>query len=383
VRIDNANSQSVPSQQDEGALARQQDDGGVWHGAAVQLAQDPRDIITDAAEEITFEHSEHVESHKLEEREIEEEPPLELPALESIITYLDTAGQGEDAEERLRAFVEALKRNANRDRDPNHSHGHIGPREESRRQFGCVTEQFLALAFAADALRREGGYETLLDEVHEALEELHEDFSSRIRTDLNTVNAAGAFAGGDAEKLDAFQATYHDAVINGQSLGAMLKGALDRFGEDDYRSSVQHLIRALGDDLAAMRGPSAEPARLGAVLQDLYQMEILATMLEGCQTLAKRLSADHGVPAPRAGVLLQDLIAASGERWSNAGRFNAIADKHGAAQPTPRVAFLTSVKTLIRAVPVKVFADTDARSNVIDAAQAALDAAIEKEEEES
>ncbi len=85
--------------------------------------------------------------------------------------------------------------------------------------------------------------------------------------------------------------------------------------------------------------------------------------------------------ARRAEDLLQDIVSASGERWSNPGRFNAIADKYGAADPTPRVWFLSATKTLIKSLPIKVFSDTDARSNVLDAAQGALDTAIELEEQ--
>jgi type III secretion protein W len=161
----------------------------------------------------------------------------------------------------------------------------------------------------------------------------------------------------------------------------MLKGALERFGADDYRGAVQHLIRALGDDLASMRGTSVQPARLNAVLQDLYLMEVLATVLDSCQTLTRKLSASAGVKPPRAEELLQDIVSASGERWSNASRFTAIADKYAEAEPTARVSFLTMMKALVKNLPVKVFADADARSNVLDAAQGALDSAIEQEEQ--
>ncbi len=169
-------------------------------------------------------------------------------------------------------------------------------------------------------------------------------------------------------------------MLNGQNLGEMLKGALERFGSNDYRSAVKALTRALGDDLASMRGTSAQPSRLNAVLQDLYQMEVLATMLDGCQTLASKMTAAHRVPPAAPGNLLQDLVAASGERWSNASRFGAIADKYGARDATARVSFLTQVKQLVRNMPTKVFADADARSNVLDAAQGALDDAVALEE---
>ncbi|MEJ1965628.1 MAG: TyeA family type III secretion system gatekeeper subunit [Gammaproteobacteria bacterium] len=63
------------------------------------------------------------------------------------------------------------------------------------------------------------------------------------------------------------------------------------------------------------------------------------------------------------------------------GRFDAIADKFGAAEPPARIAFLATVRSLVRDLPLKIFADTDARTNVLDAAQGALDSAIALEEE--
>jgi type III secretion protein W len=372
LRIDNSSSQPPASGQG-GMNARPEAETGVWRGARVQVAADPDDLLTDAAEEITFEHAERVESRSLEEREIEEPPPLELPPIHQIHEYLEASGHG-DPQRRLEEFVDTLKRNA-------HQSGGAGPRQEARRQFGEGTEQYLALAFAAGELEREGGSDALLDEVRTALEELQDDFGPRLRADLNSIGAAAQFGGGDPGRVAALQGSYRDAVLGGQNLGEMLKGALERFGERDYRAAVQHLIRALGDDLAAIQGPSAQPARLNAVLQDLYSMEVLATLLEGCQKLAHLMNAEHGLPMPPAADLLQDLIGASGERWSNPGRFGAIADKYGAAEPAPRIAFLTTTRALVRDLPLKVFPDTDARANVLEAAQGALDAAVALEED--
>lgn len=372
IRVDNSTTQQLGDRQDDNLADDPSSQDGVWRGANVQVTATPDDLLTDAAEEITFGHSEHVESHKLEEREIEEEPPLELPRLDEILTYLESSGK-DDQQEKLKQFLEALKRNAQQNNG-------TSPREESRRQFGNETEQFLALSYAAQSLQQEGGNDALLAQVRESLQELHEDAGSRIRANLNTIHAAEQFGAGDADRIAAFQAAYHDAVLGGQNLGEMLKGALERFGTDDYRAAVKSLIRALGDDLASLRGTSVQPTRLNAVLQDLYQMEVLATMLDGCQALSSRMNTKHQLPAPAAGTLLQDLVSASGERWSNASRFNAIADKHGAKEPAARIEFLVQVKQLVRNMPLKVFADTDSRSNVLDAAQGALDDAIALEE---
>ncbi len=374
MRIDNSTTQKLGPGQDDTVADDPSPQNGIWRGTSVQVSATPEDLLTDAAEEITMSHSEHMESHKLEEREIEEEPPIELPGIEEILTYLESSGH-EDQQEKLKQFVEALKRNAEHGSD-------TSPREESRREFGNETDQFLALSYAAQSLEQEGGHDTLLEQVREALQELHEDAGSRIRADLNTIHAAAEFGEGNADRIAALQAAYHDAVLDGQGLAAMLKGALERFGTQDYRAAVRSLIRALGDDMAAIRGASVQPTRLNAVLQDLYQMEVLATMLDGCQTLATKMSTQHHLPPAPAGNLLQDLVAASAERFSSAGRFNAIADKYGAQEPAARISFLTHVKYLVRDMPTKVFADTDARSNVLNAAQGALDDAVALEEEE-
>jgi type III secretion protein W len=373
LRIDNSSQQPTLASGQGGRAAPQDRDAGLWQGATVQVAADPFDLITDAAEEITFEHSERAEACKLEEREIEEPQQVDLPPIEKILSYLEATGKG-DPDERLRRFIDAVRRNAEHKSD-------TGPREQARQEFGDVTEQFLALSFAAHELAREGSNDPLLQEVHTALEELNDDFGPQVRADLNTIDAAAQFGQGDAQRVGAFQASYRDAVLGGQDLAGMLKGALERFGESDYRGAVQQLIRALGDDLASMRGPSVQPTRLNAVLQDLYSMEVLATMLESCQRLAQKVGAQAGHAALEASNLLQDLVAASGERWSNPGRFSAIADKYGMAAPGQRVAFLTDVKALVREVPVKVFADADARFNVLNAAQGALDEAVATEEE--
>ncbi len=164
MRIENSSQQSLSSRPDDTGTARHQESApGMLQGAAVRVASDPSDPNGDSKEEISFEHSERVESHKLEEREIEDEPPLELPPINAILEYLETAAKENDPEERLKAFVAGLKRNAQQRQGEGES-AKNGPREESRRQFGTVTEQFLALSFAAQELAREGGHETLLRE---------------------------------------------------------------------------------------------------------------------------------------------------------------------------------------------------------------------------
>lgn len=81
--------------------------------------------------------------------------------------------------------------------------------------------------------------------------------------------------------------------------------------------------------------------------------------------------------------LMKELVNITGEKWVSASRFNAMADRFGATDVRTRIAFLAGLKGLVRDMPVKVFTDLDARHAILVAAQEALDAAIDAEEEEA
>lgn len=377
MRIDNSSTQSWTAR-DDGPSADAQAQSGVWQGRPISVAASDEDILSDAAEEISFARAEHVEARKLEDRKIEESPEFDLPPIEAILAYLNATGDAY-AEERLKQFVDALKRNAQRS-DIN-QHRTNSPRNEARRRFDGPTEQYLALSYAVTALSSSGSDHALLDQVRDALQDLHEEEGRGIHANLNTVDVAAQFGEGDPARFKDFQATYRDAVLDGETLNGMLEHVLNRFGARDYQRTIQHMIRALGSDLSAIQGPSVERTRLHAVLQDMYQMEVLSTLLEGCQRLVDRMSTRHALAGAGGGELLRDLVSASADRWSNAARFMAIADKHDIKDIAPRITFLSGLKILAADIPVKVFPDVDARSNVLDAVQEAVDIAVDQEDQ--
>lgn len=86
--------------------------------------------------------------------------------------------------------------------------------------------------------------------------------------------------------------------------------------------------------------------------------------------------------AGQAFALMKDLINLTGEKWVSAQRFSAMADRWELNDAQARITFLTGVKGLLRDMPEKVFPDLDQRQSIISAAQEALDAAIELEEEQ-
>jgi type III secretion protein W len=80
--------------------------------------------------------------------------------------------------------------------------------------------------------------------------------------------------------------------------------------------------------------------------------------------------------------LTREVIRLTGERWANASRFTGLATQMGVTDTAGQIAFLTGLKSLMREIPVKVYADPDTRDALMKALQGALDEAIEREREE-
>ncbi|MNE89718.1 TyeA [compost metagenome] len=116
-------------------------------------------------------------------------------------------------------------------------------------------------------------------------------------------------------------------------------------------------------------------------MQDLYHLEVTATVLDGCKELQALLAEKHGITGMSPVVLMRGLVDVSAEKWVSAQRFTGLSESCGARAPEPQIHFLTTVKVLLREMPVQVFVDSEQRQVVFGAVQDALDAAIDREEE--
>lgn len=92
------------------------------------------------------------------------------------------------------------------------------------------------------------------------------------------------------------------------------------------------------------------------------------------------MAASPKSKSSKAFELMKELIMLTGEKWVSASRFTGMADRWGLQDPTLRVTFLGGVKDLIREMPIQLFEDADVRQSILNAAQEALDAAIDEEE---
>lgn len=347
---------------------------GQWRGENVQVGGDARSSITDAAEELTFAHSERASKSRIENRDVRAAGDIRFAEVEKLMEYLNQTGAG-DADAKLEEFAKKLMEQHRE----NQGQGGANPREQARQQFGDVAGQYAALVATLARLKKSGASGALTAAVQDAIDNLEDDFGGEIKANLNTVNAATAFAAGDGAKLQSFQGAYHDAVMGDGTLAGTMRQALKRFGDGDFSAGVKRLIQALGDDLAA-QGPSADPNKLKAVLEDLYQLEVLTTVHDASKTLIGRIERQHGRAPSKPGDMMQELVGASGERWVPASRFAAYADKLATGNITMAVQLLTGWRALVAGMPPKVFADLDARTAVVSAIQEAMNSAIEREE---
>lgn len=366
MRVDGAQFSQAGLQGDgrAGDAAAQQ---GSWRGEAVMVQASAASLLADAAEELTFAQAEREEEKEVSERHVRPESSTTVPQIQEIMAYLQLMGDDAARQGKLEALTARLR-----------GSGGAGAGHAAREAFADISEQFLALAYVRRRCEEEGE-PAAAAAVAEDLEALVEDHGPAIRAGLNTAEAARDFAADDPGRSAGFRECYRETVLGREALGDTFNAILDRFGGDDTRRSISALIRAVGDDLAA-RGPSTAPAELRSILEDLYQLEVLATVLDGCNELKDVMARDFDVPALPVDKLMKRLVGLAGERWVGSDRFTGLARDLNATAPGADVAFLTRTKGILRDIPLKVFADPDSRDKVIQAAQEALDLAIEDEE---
>ncbi|WP_063569699.1 type III secretion system gatekeeper subunit SctW [Achromobacter ruhlandii] len=341
----------------------QQQVGTMLGQAAV--AVDGEVSLADSAEELSLHMAEKTEDKHHAERKIGRDAPLQLLSAEAIVAYLAESHDA-DAQEKLIELARHLQA------------GGADPRQAAARAFGDAARQYLGLQYALRQGERDGAPEDVLDGLREALADLELESGPQIRASLNTIGAAAGYAG-DARGVADFQRTYQDVVLGEASLAKTLTLALERFGGKDVGRGLQQLIQALGQDLAAAR-PSTSPDRLQALMQDLYQLGVAVTVLDGCGELGEKMARDHGKPLA-ADRLMQDLVNISNEKWLSESRFAALAASHGADSVAARITFLGGVRAVLKDLPLPMFPDVDARQSALSAAQLALDAAIDEEYE--
>ena len=319
--------------------------------------------LTDSAEEISLHMAHQVEDKHHAERKIRGDHVVPRLSPTAILAYFEQARE-DDAQAKLDELAAHILL------------AQIEPRDAILQFSNNAARQFLALQYVINKGEQNRASEDRLAELAEALAELAQQHGSAVRAGLNTIDAAASYAR-NASDVVQFEQTYHDIVLGEATLAKTLSVALSRFGGQRIAEGLLGLIQALGLDLAAAR-PSISTTRIRALLTDMHHLRVAVTILDECQTLATRLAATVGKALDQER-LMQDIVGISGDKWISASRFLGLTDDHGIRSVPDRIAFLSSVRAMLKDLPIPIYSDDEARNAVLGAAQYALDTAIDEE----
>ena len=347
----------------------------------VQL--DHESVLANAADELTQQFSTKVEEKTLKERRLGtsgKPPALNRSQIHALLQALD---QGAQTDKQRHQDIQALASRILR--SPHNA------RKEVARQGGQASQQYLTLLEVAELLQDgtlgQGVDSRALDAVLDAADELETEHGNAIWADINTVQAAQSHATQTQEPgaAQSFRQTYRDTVLGATDLNSTLKLVLEKHQSRQgasFTQVLQDMVNALGMDLAAAR-PSRDPVRLQSLVSDLYQLGVIAAVIDNCNDLGQELQAQFGTPMLKPSALTSDLAGLSNERWVDATRFDSLARQHQCdSPPSCKVAFMAGIRQALKALPLQIFASPEARQAILDAAQTALDRAIDMEAEE-
>lgn len=228
--------------------------------------------------------------------------------------------------------------------------------------------------------RRDEAVAALRQSIQDAARQLESSERGTIFASLNAGDAASTQA--DPEKfLDA----YGELVHGDRHFGERFAQLLERYQPDELRNALPAIKRALADDLAAAT-QSQDPIRLHAVLSELGHMHVASTLMELVDTMTKqfnRMQAASSASKLERSSLVGELKKLWGTGFVTAGHFQALVENLGLPHdpPAPRIQMLTELRKVLTRLPPAIFQDDKSRLSMLDALQAALNEAIEDEED--
>lgn len=336
-------------------------------------------VFSDSMEELSASLSERTQEKKLRERSLgrlDEELALLRERLQEMLAAMAGEGSEEKPAHILKEEIQALTQRILK--SPAHARQYVGE------YTGNPTEQYLLLR-DLDQRAESGEFNGILNTagrlaIRESASEIFAEHSGRILADVNTFAATNALQKAEAT---AVRSIYRDAVLGGASLAETLSKLLEAAhgGQpEDFTRVHESMVKGLGLDIAAARS-STDKVKLQAMASDLFHLSTISTVIQQCDGLAKSLAGRFPVKPVAGSQMASELIKMTGERWVDGARFSRLADRFGYQSPAEcAVQFLQSVRNVVSKMPVQVFASPEARTAIVDAAQSAVDGAIEREE---
>lgn len=362
----------------QGQSAQQVAAKGNYKGEQVVQTQSPQSMLADAAEELTFAASEKVET-KLARRKATAGGGVRTEALEKAEQYLKQV-HSKQSPEKLEKLLNDLKQEFSKNPEEMLRRGGSELLRQARRAFKDGTDQYTALEYVSQMLGE--GDEALLGLVQEAMAQAMAEDGEAIRAGLNIAEAISQHSTGTLDGDQQLRDFYRDTLFQNRGLAGTYEHIVESKGEENFSEHVQFLLKALSDDLGA-KGPSIGPNELKAVIDDMYQLEVLSGVHEECGDLVGKMVQRTRLKKGASGhQIMKDLLKLKEERFIQAAQVEKITTTLGLRDLEPKIYFLRELKETARLIPLKAYEDPANREKLLDAIQEALDDAIDLEEEE-
>ena len=252
--------------------------------------------------------------------------------------------------------------------------------DQVKKYFADVTEQHEALDKAAKLL---GGLDEKSDMasiVTKARDTLYLQQGPAIRAGLNIAADAEEYARSGLASTDELREFYRKSVLDFENVADLFGKIVKLYGKDKFKEALKFLIQAGGADMASL-GPSVPLAHLKSVTDQLYDVEVLGNLHRSLDDLLGRIKnlfgeAENGDSFEVMGKIL-DLTQA---RWMTADSITKLAVDARVSGVEALIYFLTSLKEIVRLIPLKIYTTTENRGKLIDATQEALDQAIDRDQ---
>ncbi|MBC6497304.1 MAG: type III secretion system gatekeeper subunit SctW [Alphaproteobacteria bacterium GM7ARS4] len=346
---------------------------GVYRGQRIQIVPQVQSLLTDAIEEISIFVGERAHERKHKKTEQKGTAHQQVTQKDGANEVLKTI-----KDPHLKKEVQNLLAQHNSLKGK--TMATLAAMVE--RQFGDVSDRYLALDALEEELKKQGGDESLRNSIRHIKGQLLERHGPEVRAGVNITQRALDVAQGDADRFSALRNNYRESVLAYKGLKHVYETLVEKFGTQDLHTHAQFLIKAAGDDLNA-HGPSLEGEALKTIIDDLYHLETLVTLHEACKESLEHMAAlSKRFATIDPSFMMNRLLHFTSEDWPDASSIRSIAQDMKAQTATEEINLLRTFRSVLEQMPDKIYHDHEQRTRLLDIVKQAQDEAIAREEDE-
>lgn len=335
---------------------------GNFAGMKISVS-DPTSLIMNSAEEASFAMSEREEA-RLEERKLKQKGPNRdrLEQVEKYTELMDKQGKKKE----LDSFVSSLSKKQNLD-----------PRtaaEQAAKFFKDNATAYTALGYARKKLSDTFGDDLFL----EAMDQLEDIAGGSIKTRL----AAGvaAMEHGDLGDAEGLKDLYEETIGNLGSPMDIYERIVSEYGEERLEDALEFLRKSRSTFLQATNCET-DKIQLKGLISDLGSVQLLHSLDGQCKTLNLQVHDLTGKTGLKSTQFVREILKLGNTSFVGPFDIEDIAGKVGVRKIEDKILFLQSFSNAAKDFNENLFNEPLGRLNIIDAIQAALNDAIDVEDE--